>query len=446
MSMAFFSEEDIATIPPNVRQEMVARGLLAPNQPGLTAPYTPQEDGGTGGGGTGGGGTGGGGTGGGTGGGGTGGPRFYGTNPELLGGLDSLLAELRGYAGTAGAGLINDGESEVSGFISGTFSFEDVRGALLNRLSQARQAVAGVSTTTPDPSGTAGAFAAQQKSDAFSRMSALLARFGLSDLEGFMKTVIASGAVDLQDPNALIFSLRGQDAYRRRFAANDARIKAGLPELDPSSYIALEEQYRQLLAANGLPNNFYNDQTDFQKWIEGDVSPAELQQRIQEGYRAVADADPQVRAQMKQLYDVSEGDLAAYFLDPERTKPLLTTKERVRQAQASSIAARGLEQGGMQLTKEEAEDLASRGITAEQAAQNFGEMKSLSGLYQQMTGEEELSRQQQIGATFRYDTSALEALKRRQRSRVAAFEGGGQFARTSGATSGTIETGAGTAQ
>ena len=331
-------------------------------------------------------------------------------------------------------------DSLVEGASTGVYSAQDVF-AELDRLYSERP-----ESNDSGQSAAEASYMAQQRTDAFSRMKALLSRFGLQDLENAVKTIITSGTVDLQDPDAIVFSLRGESAYKKRFAANAARAKAGLPELDPASYIALEEQYRQLLAANGLPNNFYNDQTDFEKWIEGDVSPAELQQRIQEGYRAVADADPQVRAQMKQLYDVSEGDLAAYFLDPERTKPLLTTKERVRQAQASSIAARGLEQGGMQLTKEEAEDLASRGITAEQAAQNFGEMKSLSGLYQQMTGEEELSRQQQIGATFRYDTSALEALKQRQRSRVAAFEGGGQFARTSGATSGTIETGAGTAQ
>jgi len=289
-------------------------------------------------------------------------------------------------------------------------------------------------------------FLPQQRSDAFSRMRALLARFGLSELEGAVNSIITSGMVDLEDANAIVFALRDQPAYKRRFAGNAARAAAGLAELDPSTYIGLEEQYRQMLRANGLDPEFYNDLTDFQGFIEGDVSPAELQERINQGYRAVADADSAVKAQMKELYNVSDGDLAMFFLDPKRAQPLLTTRERTRKAQAAGIAARGKEQGGIQLTKDEAEALAARGITGEEAFQRFGEMGTLAGLYERLYGEEDINREQQLGATFRYDTSALDAVRRRQRQRLAQFEVGGQFARTSGATSGTVETGAGLAQ
>jgi len=295
-------------------------------------------------------------------------------------------------------------------------------------------------TTTNDPR------LPQARSDAFSRMRALLSRFGLSELEGAVNSIITSGMVDLQDANAIVFALRDQPAYKRRFAGNAARAAAGLPELDPSTYIGLEEQYRQMLRANGLDPEFYNDLTDFQGFIEGDVSPAELQERINQGYRAVADADSAVKAQMKELYNVSDGDLAMFFLDPKRAQPLLTTRERTRKAQAAGIAARGKEQGGIQLTKDEAEALAARGITGEEAFQRFGEMGTLAGLYERLYGEEDINREQQLGATFRYDTSALDAVRRRQRQRLAQFEVGGQFARTSGATSGTVETGAGLAQ
>ena len=475
MSMAFLSEEDVATIPPDLRQELVARGLLAPNQPGLTAPYVAPEDSGTGGGGTGGGdGTGTGGTGGTgtgttgtgtgttgtgttgtgttgtgttgtgtTGTGTTGGPRFYGTNPELLGSLDSLLAELRGYAGTAGAGLIDGGEGEVAGFQSGTFSFEDVRGALLNRLSQARRAVAGTSTETPTAVDSDAAFRAaqlaQQRTDAFSRLQTLLSRFGLGELQGAVQNIITSGAVDISDPNAIIFAIRGESAYKRRFAANEARVRKGLPELDPASYVGLEEAYRDLMRANGLPVGFYDQQSDFQKLIEGDVSAAELQGRIQQGYRRVRDADPEVRRQMRELYNVDDQALTAYFLDPEKAAPLLE-----RQARAAEIAARGREQARLQLTATQAEQLAARGITAEEAQARFAERGALEGLYTPMTGEQAIS--DELGATFGYNVQARQDLERRRRERLAEFQGGGGFARTTGATSGTVETGAGTAQ
>jgi hypothetical protein len=51
-----------------------------------------------------------------------------------------------------------------------------------------------------------------------------------------------------------------------------------------------------------------------------------------------------------------------------------------------------------------------------------------------------------LGATFGYDVQAQQALERRRRQRLAEFEAGGGFARTTGATSGTVETGVGTAQ
>ena len=197
---------------------------------------------------------------------------------------------------------------------------------------------------------------AQQRTDAFSRLRALLNRVGLTELEGAVQGVITGGTVDLNDPNAIVFALRDQPAYQRRFAANTARAKKGLPELDPSTYVGLEEQYRQLMQSNGLPTGFYDQQEDFQKLIEGDVSPQELQSRIQQGYRRVRDADPEVRRQMRELYGVDDNALTAYFLDPERAQPLLE-----RQARAAEIAARGREQAFMQLTATQAEELAARG-------------------------------------------------------------------------------------
>jgi hypothetical protein len=214
-----------------------------------------------------------------------------------------------------------------------------------------------------------------------------------------------------------------------------------LSELDPGSYIALENQFRQTLQSNGLPANFYDQTEDFQSLIEGDVSPSELNERVQQGYRAVADADPAVKEQMRNLYGVTEGQLAAYFLDPQRTAPLLT-----RQAQAANIAARGLEQGGIQLSGTFAEDLARRGITEQQARAGFGEVGALGELKQTFAGETALSGEQLAGAAFGLDVAAQQELERKRRLRTGEFAGGGSFARTTGETSGSISTGVGKAQ
>jgi len=258
---------------------------------------------------------------------------------------------------------------------------------------------------------------ARQQEDAFGRLRVLLSRIGLDALETNVRGLIARG---ITDGDAVLFELRETAPYKQRFAANTAREKKGLPALDPATYVQLEESFRTTLRSNGLPSGFYDEPDDFRKLIEGDVSPAELNTRVQQGYRLVADADP------------------AYFIDPERATPLLT-----RQAQAAQISARAFEQGGFQLGVGTVEDLVARGYSIDEAQQAFQRAGQLAGLYTEMAGEEALTEQQKVGAAFGFDVQAQEALQRRQRQRVAEFEAGGQFARTTGATSGAIETGLG---
>jgi hypothetical protein len=283
---------------------------------------------------------------------------------------------------------------------------------------------------------------AQRRQDARTTMASVLNTYGLGELSDYIyNEIIVKETVNINNPDAIIFAIREQPAYQKRFAGNAARLKKGLSELDPSSYIALENQFRQTLQSNGLPANFYDQTEDFQALIEGDVSPAELNERVQQGYRAVADADPAVKEQMRNLYGVTEGQLAAYFLDPQRTAPLLT-----RQAQAANIAARGLEQGGIQLTGAFAEDLARRGITEQQARAGFAEVGALGELRQTFAGETELSGEQVAGAAFGFDVAAQQELERKRRLRTGEFAGGGSFARTTGETSGSTSIGVGKAQ
>ena len=274
--------------------------------------------------------------------------------------------------------------------------------------------------------------------DAYARLTALLGRIGLEGLTGNIRELVAKG---ITDSDAILFELRGTTEYKTRFAGNAARAAKGLPELSPATYVALENSYRDTMRAAGLPAGFYDESSDFRKLIENDVSVSELNSRVQEGYVMVRDADPEVKRQMQRLYNVSENELAAYFLDPERAAPILT-----KQAQAARVSARAREQAGFDLTATSAEDLLARGYTPQQAQATFERLGELSGLYQEMGGEERLTEAQKIGAAFGYDVESLKKIERRQRERIAEFQAGGQFARTTGATSGTIETGVGTAQ
>jgi len=286
----------------------------------------------------------------------------------------------------------------------------------------------------------------KKRQDARSSINVVLNTYGLSELAEYVyKEVIVSGNVNIDNPDAIIFAIREQPAYQKRFSANKERVKNGFDELDPASYIALEDQYRATLSANGMPVSFYDSKDDFDALIGGSVSNAELQSRVQDGYRAVQDADPEVKRQMYEL-GFAEGDLAAYFIDPNRMRPTLVAADYKRQAQAAKIAARGLESAGIQLSGGLAEDLARRGITETEAETGFTAIGKLGELTTQLSGETALSQEQIIGQQFGTDTQAALELEKRRRRRVGEFAGGGSFARTQGETSGSITTSVGKAQ
>jgi hypothetical protein len=296
-------------------------------------------------------------------------------------------------------------------------------------------------TTTTTDGNTTTTTGFQPQRNARNTIKAVLATYGLGELSDFLYDVYARQEVDINNPDALIFAIREQDAYKKRFAANAARAKKGLAELDPGSYIELENSYRRLMQSNGLPTGFYDQTEDFTRLLEGDVSASELQDRIQNGFRAVQDADPEVKRQMQELYGVGEAGLAAYFLDPERAAPILT-----RQAEAAKIAARAKEQGRIQLLSGTAEEIAARGITAQEAEAGFTKLGLEEGLYTEMFGEQALTQQEKVGAALGYDVAGQTKLAQRKQQRKSAFQGGGGFAKTTGQTSGTTQTGLGVAE
>jgi hypothetical protein len=276
-------------------------------------------------------------------------------------------------------------------------------------------------------------------------IEAQLAQYGLGGLTDALWTNYTGGLVDMGNLEAAVYALRSEPLYKARFKANEARTNPNrpggpLPELLPGEYIDLENKYKEIIRVNGLPSGFYDSVDDTTKLIEGTVSPAEFQRRIAQGYNAVANADPEVLRQFNELYGVSQGQLAAYFIDPVRGETLIK-----QQADAAKIAARAFESANLQLSRSFVEDLASRGV-GDIAAETFTKVGQLGELTTAMAGETGLTAEQIVGSQAGTDTQAALELERRKRRRVAEFQGGGQFARTQGESAGAITTSVGTAQ
>lgn len=204
--------------------------------------------------------------------------------------------------------------------------------------------------------------AAKYDEDAFSYLNNQLRQWGLSSLSGEVRKMLEAGAT----ADRVQIELQETTAYKQRFSGNEARKQKGLPVLSPAEYLSVESSYRQVMEAANMPSGFYDRPSDFTKWIADDVSPTEIQGRVQVAQQLVESADPAWRSQFKSYY--GDGDLVAYALDRNRTVELLK-----KRAEAARIATAGTDVGFGTLHRSSAERLAEAGISAEQSRAGFAE-------------------------------------------------------------------------
>lgn len=116
-----------------------------------------------------------------------------------------------------------------------------------------------------------------------------------------------------------------RDAYNKRFAANAARAKAGLPELSPATYVEMEQGYRSAMMAAGFPSGLFDTTDDFTNLIARDVSVAEVERRIGGALDYINfSGNAAVKQQLRDIYGMSDAQMAAYVLDPTRTLDYLS--------------------------------------------------------------------------------------------------------------------------
>ena len=203
-----------------------------------------------------------------------------------------------------------------------------------------------------------------KRTDAYVSTLGLMRQFGLESLAPKILDFLREGYTDAPTITLL---LQETPEYKTRFKANEARVKAGLPVLSPAEYIGLERQYQQVMRAYGLPPSFYDQREDFERFIGNDVSPAEVNERVQMASKLVQDANPEIREALASYYpDLTQGDLIANLLDEKRAMPLLQKK-----IAAAEIGAAAVQRGLARTDAEAAARWADQGVTGEQARQGY---------------------------------------------------------------------------
>jgi hypothetical protein len=265
---------------------------------------------------------------------------------------------------------------------------------------------------------------------------------GLGVLVEPLKDLITSGL----SKSEFTIKLRETPAYQKRFSANAERIKKGLAPLDEDKYIALEDQYQNVMRNYGLPETYWTRgdlgvQEGFTKLLSNDVSPVELENRIMTAQDRVLKSNPEVLNTLKQFYPgITNGDILAYSLDPANA--LKDIQRKVTAAEiggAATVAGLSLGNTPEQIAASEAraQMLAGYGVTKQaamsgfQTVADFGRGSELAGFYNrptygQMEAEQEVFKLE--GATA----------ARKKRSEITGLEKAA-FGGKTGLTGGALE-------
>jgi len=210
----------------------------------------------------------------------------------------------------------------------------------------------------------------EKRREGTSAYSLLLSQFdeyGLSSLVEPLKKYIEEGL----SPAEFTIRLRDTEQYKKRFAANAQRVAKGLRALSEAEYIGTEDQYQDVMRRYGMPESYYAKgdlgvQSGFEKFLAGDVSAPELEDRIQTAQNRVVNSNPEVVKALKEFYPgISNGDILAYVLDPANA-----IEQIKRQVTAAEIGGAAI-QSGLQTSMTRAEELAAAGVNKQQAQQGF---------------------------------------------------------------------------
>lgn len=256
------------------------------------------------------------------------------------------------------------------------------------------------------------------------------------------------------DPNTGQTNAAAQSAFDQLLPGYNQRIQetgnngapGGGPGAGIAAYISYQNQLKSIAQTAGLPPDFIDSQTIGNLWA-GDVSTAEVTSRVNEAYALGYQAAPQVAAEMANYgftTAATPGQLAAYYLDPEKTTGLLQQQYNealtggtgvtsgfgeIGQAQAQSVAAFLSNNNTNQVTTQQAAGFYSSNLG--------GGLSSIAGMAHagfenaslgQAQGGPGVVTQAQLLAAAEGNGGALSDVRRAAETRSAASQGGGGFA------------------
>jgi hypothetical protein len=241
--------------------------------------------------------------------------------------------------------------------------------------------------------------------NAFTMLSAILQQWGLSSLNSVVRDMLTAG--DSQD--VIPLKLRETEQYKKRFAGNDQRMKAGLPVLSEAEYLSTESAMREVVSRN-LGSGTYDTSENLTKWIGSNVSPQALQDRVT-AYRKNYMQQPQWVKEAWAQKGFTPAQAIQVMIDPSVSEAHLT-----RQLGTFALGSEALQayRDTYDFNTDRLSQLSDAGVTADEARKGFQDIAArdqYEGFLARTTGVD-LTRTDQENAELLSDAQA--AAKRRK--------------------------------
>lgn len=256
--------------------------------------------------------------------------------------------------------------------------------------------------------------------DARDVLRSYLAYLGLPAEEGWVLDQIIQG----RSEDAIKLDLVRRPAFQARFPDYQAHVDRG-QAMTVDEMIAYEKAVGGMMHQYGMPGYMYDSPDDFAAWRGGQVSIAEMQQRLEKARAGWLTAPPEEKAYLERTYGLDDAGGTAFWFDPDRALPHL------ERAVGESLAAGAATRSGFgQLDQPQAGRIAELGVSREQAEQGFAGLARDRDLFQTQAGEDAIDVDSQISATFAGDAQARARIEQRRRRRAGDYEQGGGFTAT----------------
>lgn len=242
-----------------------------------------------------------------------------------------------------------------------------------------------------------------------------LAEYGLESLGPKAFQMLLDGT----PADSVLFDLRETEEYKERFKGIAMRSANGYTPMNEFDYIKYERRVQQLFLEAGIPSSFM-ESDDIAEFIANDVSPNELGNRVAMAASAVANVNPELKNQLRELYGVGvadEGELIGYFLDPERA---VSAIEQRLQLESAGLSAASVQATGQGLNANVARQLAGQNV---QQREVTARLAPQAGLTQATFGDQGVASSELAAAEFGLDSESTAQIRRlRQRRQAAATQ------------------------